>query len=300
MKQNTPHFLIWGAKGFIGAKAIDYFSSLGDCDFVARNANGKLNFFNAVTQTIYDLPNSDESLQQILNNTSADVVLNAAAKADIDFCSAHPAAARVSNVELPEKLAFYTKQAGKYFVHLSTDAVFGQTNSMHAENVSPRPLSIYGKMKLESELAVLSLRPDALIIRTRPFGNDSNGKNLFNFFADSLINCQAVNGYINSFFTPIYVSDLFMAIDTIVRDKAYGIWHIAGSERISKHEFGTLVARHLQVDPKLVKPVKYEVKDANSARGLDTSLNTQKFTAIYGTVNSMDSGILQSVNELTS
>ena len=300
MKQNPPHFLIWGAKGFIGTKAIDHFSSLGDCDFVARKANGELNFFNAVTQTAYDFPNSDDGLQQILNNTSAEVVLNAAAKADIDFCSANPAAARVSNVELPEKLAFYTKQAGKYFVHLSTDAVFGQNNSMYSENMSPNPISIYGKMKLEAELAVLSLRPEALIIRTRPFGNDSNGKNLFNFFANSLINCQAVNGYTNSFFTPIYVSDLLMAIDTIVRDKAYGIWHIAGGERISKHKFGTLVAGHLQVDPKLVKPVKYEVMDVDSARGLDTSLDTQKFTAIYGAMNSIDSGILQSVNELTS
>ena len=298
MTQNYAYFLVWGSKGFIGAKALGYFSNLGDCDYVVKNKNGDLDFFNAKTQKIYDVPNSDQGIRQILNHTSARIVLNTTAKADIDFCAQNPAEARGSNVDLPTKLAFYTKEFEKKFIHLSTDAVFGQTNSMHSENMTPNPLSIYGKMKLESELAVSSLNTDALIIRTRPFGNDPKGKNLFNFFANNLKNAQNVNGYTNSFFTPIYVYDLLKSIDLLARDNAFGTWHVAGSERISKYEFGTMISRHLHVDPKLVLPQKYEIADNASARGLDTSLDTQKFSAIYGASNSLNSGILQSIKEL--
>lgn len=300
MKQGSPHLLVWGSRGFIGSKAVSYFSRLGYCDFVSRNSKGGLDFFNARTRVVYNHSNSAQGIQQVLNDSSAEVVLNAAAKADIDFCARYPAEAKRSNVELPIELALYTQELEKRLIHLSTDAIFGQTNSMHSEDMPASPISIYGKMKLDSELAVHSLNSSALIIRTRPFGHDSNGNNLFNFFANKLMNAQAVNGYTNSFFTPIFVSDLLQSIDALARDKAFGIWHVAGSERISKYEFGTMISRHLHTDSKLVIPTKYEIVDDKSARGLDTSLDTQKFRALYGTVSSVDSGILRSIKEMTS
>jgi len=298
MTKSCPHFLVWGSKGFIGAKALGYFSKLGDCDSVSRSKTGNLDFFSAKAGASYIVPNSDDGIRQILNITSARVVLNTAAMNDIDLCTKYPIEARSSNVDLPTKLAFFSKEFEKKFIHLSSDAIFGQNGLMYAENIAPHPISIYGKMKLESELAVSSLNIDALIIRTRPFGNDPKGKNLFNFFANRLKNNQNVDGYTNSFFTPIYVGDLLHSINLLSRDNASGKWHVAGSNRVSKYQFGTMISRHLHVDPKLVLPKKYEITDGESARGLDTSLDTEKFTANYGAVDSLNSGILKSIKEL--
>ncbi len=298
MTQNFPYFLVWGSKGFVGAKALGYFSSLGECDSVTRNKGGNLDYFSAKAGASYNVPNSDEGIRQILSITSARVILNTAAVADIDLCARYPIEARESNIDLPTKLALYSRKFGKKFIHLSTDAVFGQNGFMYSENTMPNPISIYGKMKLESELAVSSVNSDALIIRTRPFGNDPKGKNLFNFFANRLKSNQNVDGYTNSYFTPIHVGDLLDSINLLARDDVSGKWHIAGSERISKYQFGAMISRHLHVDPKLVLPKEYEMTDNESARGLDTSLDTQKFVTNYGAVNSLNSGIVASIEEL--
>lgn len=62
------------------------------------------------------------------------------------------------------------KETGAKIIHISTDYVFdGAKNGSYIETDKPNPLSIYGKSKLEGELAIQEISDNYAIIRTACF-----------------------------------------------------------------------------------------------------------------------------------
>jgi len=105
-----------------------------------------------------------------------DVLLNAAAFTHVDRCEREPDAAHRGNVLAPEVLAKSCSDRGVRLVHVSTDYVFaGDRETPYSEQDVPEPRSGYGRTKLAGEQRVLSLCPDALVVRTSwVFGRGRN------------------------------------------------------------------------------------------------------------------------------
>ena len=95
-------------------------------------------------------------------------VVNAAAYTAVDKAESEPGVAAQANVDGARNVAQAAREAGARVIHLSTDFVFdGGKGAPYTPADAPLPLSVYGKTKLDGEIAVRETsKGDAIIIRT--------------------------------------------------------------------------------------------------------------------------------------
>jgi len=91
-------------------------------------------------------------------------------------CEADPAFARAINIEgvqaMLEALPSQTR-----LTYCSSDHVFGGRTGPCTESTPPRPISEYGRMRIEAERLIAAARPDAVIIRVGlPIGPSLSGR----------------------------------------------------------------------------------------------------------------------------
>ena len=98
-----------------------------------------------------DLP----GLAATVRAVAPDVIVNAAAHTAVDKAESEPELARTINALAPDVLADEAQKLGAWLVHYSTDYVFdGSGQKPWRETDATGPLSVYGRTKLEGELAV--------------------------------------------------------------------------------------------------------------------------------------------------
>jgi dTDP-4-dehydrorhamnose reductase len=84
------------------------------------------------------------------------------------------------------------------------------------------------------------------------------------------------------FFTPVYVVDFVAAMLRLIDAGARGLYHLTGSERVSKYEFGMEMARQSRLATDHV--TRGSIDDAHLAapRPKDMSLSSDRAAAILG------------------
>ncbi len=108
-----------------------------------------------------------EAIRQKIQQTSPAIIVNAAAYTAVDKAEAEPDIALRINGAAPGILAEEAKRLGALLIHYSTDYVFdGQRTTPYTEEDIPNPLNVYGKSKLEGELAITKSGCAHLILRT--------------------------------------------------------------------------------------------------------------------------------------
>ena len=124
----------------------------------------------------FDLENSC-SIDRVVDAVLPRAIVNAAAYTAVDKAESEPERAFAVNRDGARRLAATARRIQVPFVHVSTDYVFdGRKSSPYREEDAPCPLGVYGRSKLEGELAVMDKNPDALIFRTSwvysPYGTN--------------------------------------------------------------------------------------------------------------------------------
>lgn len=96
-----------------------------------------------------------------------DVIVNAAAYTAVDKAESEPEIARAINAHGPAVLAREAEARGAWLVHYSTDYVFDGSGDQPRDEEAPTgPLSVYGRTKLEGEVAIRASGCRHLIFRT--------------------------------------------------------------------------------------------------------------------------------------
>ncbi|MEH6593873.1 MAG: dTDP-4-dehydrorhamnose reductase [Halioglobus sp.] len=120
----------------------------------------------AVTRAQLDIGDA-AAVAAFIGEEKPHLVINAAAYTAVDKAESEPEVATRVNAVGPENLARACRDSGARLIHVSTDFVFdGRSSSPYGPGSPTSPLSEYGRGKLQGELAVQQLLPDALIIRT--------------------------------------------------------------------------------------------------------------------------------------
>lgn len=107
-----------------------------------------------------------DALAATLERYSPRAVINAGAYTSVDGAQSEPDLCWQLNVDGP--LALGELCAGREIplLHLSTDCVFdGRKSTPYTPGDVPAPLDVYGKTKLEGEVAVRAVAPKSLIVR---------------------------------------------------------------------------------------------------------------------------------------
>lgn len=120
-----------------------------------------------------DIPRVDignkASVDDYLDDTRPDVIVNCAAYTAVDACETESRLAWSINAEGPGHIAKAAKRLGSRLIHISTDYVFDghrEVPAPYIESDATNPLSVYGRSKLAGERAVAEGVDNHVILRT--------------------------------------------------------------------------------------------------------------------------------------
>ena len=218
-----------------------------------------------------------EEVQTIIAETKPDVVIHAAALADVDGCENNREKAEAVNVLGTENVARASQAEGAKFVYISTDYVFDGRAEGRGEEDQTNPINNYGLTKLGGEEATVRLASDHLIIRTTIYGwaMEDPPKGVEKTFL-SLQEGKELLGFTDQTYSPVTVNDLGKAIVELVRKNLKGIYHIFSPDSLNRYEFTRHVADKFNFPLELVKPCKLEDLQLKAPRPLLNNLNVDK------------------------
>ncbi len=274
------HLLVTGASGLLGVNLCCVAADRGlDVTGLVNTRPLKDTPFSIIQGDLLDI---DASLS-IIESAQPDAIIHCAAIANLNVAENHPELAYRLNGEVPGKLANAAASWGIPFVHISTDAVFDGNKGNYREADPTNPLSVYAHTKLAGEQAVQNANPDAIIARVVFFGWSLSGqRSLSEFFFNHLGAGKSVNGFIDTFFSPLYVEDLADLLLEMLEAKLTGLYHVVSPESLSKYEFGVRIADKFGFDPRLITPIAAENLDRGAQRALNLTLNCDKLQKDLG------------------
>jgi len=219
-----------------------------------------------------------------------DLVINAAALTNVDYCEAHREEAIRLNAEAPRLLAEICRAKQARFIHLSTDYVFdGEKRTPYLEEDAANAISVYGETKRAGEMQVLEANESALVVRVSwVFGPDRPS------FVDAILqrarNEPEVTAVADKVSTPTYTIDIARLLRPFfARDSAAGLLHVANGGECSWQEYAqwALDCCHRYAVPMQARTVGAtslgEMKNFVARRPVYTVLATQKYHRLTGT-----------------
>ncbi len=193
------------------------------------------------------------ALAGALEAIKPDVVINCAAKTDVDACEGKDmvAAARVN----AQGVKILSDVFARKIVQISTDFVFDGRHGPYDEDAQPCPINLYGWSKLGGELALINSRnePGYLIVRTT-WLFDAASSNPATVFARELARGNTIFASPFMLTTPTYVPHLAAGILAAVEQGVSGILNLAGSRLVSRFEFAYWVANAMGACANQVQP----------------------------------------------
>jgi len=205
------------------------------------------------------------------------LVIHCAAMSKTPDCQAHPAQARRINLEATALLAGLAAEAD--FIFFSTDLVFDGRKGNYAETDPVNPLSVYGETKAAAEAAVARNARHAVVRTSLNSGASPGGGSAYNEqLRAAWAGGKPVKLFHDEYRSPIPAAVTARAVwEMAVRPRG-GLWHLAGAERLSRLQIGSLLAaRHPELPARLESG---SLRDYHGApRPADTSLDCAKIQA---------------------
>jgi dTDP-4-dehydrorhamnose reductase len=215
--------VVLGAGGRLGAAFVR--QSAATCEVAGYN-HAQLDLANL------------ERLRETISGERFDVLINAAALTNVDYCEDHRAEAMRLNAEAPRVLAEICRTKRARFIHVSTDYVFdGEKRSPYTEEDPVDAISVYGESKRAGELQVLEANDHALVVRVSwVFGPDRPS------FVDAILKRarteENVAAVADKFSTPTYTHDIAELLRPFFeRETAAGVLHLANRGACSWQEY---------------------------------------------------------------
>ena len=220
----------------------------------------------------------------ILDTAKPEWLINCAAIADLDVCEDMPELARKLNAEIPGELAKACAERNIKFIHISTDAVFdGAKDGFYTEEDTPNPISVYSRTKFDGERAVLQNNPNAIVARVNFYGWSLSGRrSLAEFFHHNLTNNKSMSGFTDIIFCPMFVGHTSRLLLAMLEKGLTGLYHVVGSQAMSKYQFGVEIARKFNLRESEISPKSILSASLNARRSNNLALSIRKLSTDLG------------------
>jgi len=263
--------LITGASGLLGRKLA---RALSEAYLVIPTHSTHPAHPDSVRMDIVDR----NEVARVLRTAKPELVVHAAAETNVDMCETNRALAWSVNAEGTRNIAEACGKASAKLVYISTDYVFDGEKGLYSEEDKANPVNYYGVTKLEGERFVTDICEDFVIARASVlYGWHPGRMNFATWVIDSLKSGKRISVAEDHYNSPTLAENLAEAILKIVEAEATGLYHIAGSERISRYDFAMETAEVFGLDRSLVTPVKMQdLKIWVAKRPRDSSLSVYK------------------------
>lgn len=149
--ETSRKILVTGAKGFVGARVMDYFKdAIAFPSEILRNSN------------------PEKGVIEFVKRVQPSAIIHTAAISDIGKCEKDPGASYLANVILPDALNKAAMEEKIKILMFSSDQVYtGMTEEgpYSDETELPEPANTYARHKLLSEKRTLDKNPDCVHLR---------------------------------------------------------------------------------------------------------------------------------------
>ncbi len=197
-----------------------------------------------------------ESVEDTLAAIQPDIVVNCAAFVRVDECEDRPEEAFQVNALGALHVARASARIEAICVYISTDYVFdGAKREPYTEEDPPFPLSVYGASKLAGEYFVRTLCARHFVVRTSGLYGEAGSKSKRGNFVEAMITLakahQPIRVVDDQVVSPTYTMDFAPKIQELVRNEAYGLYHVTNSGACSWYEFAQKIFELTGLKPDL-------------------------------------------------
>jgi dTDP-4-dehydrorhamnose reductase len=235
-----------------------------------------------------------ESLRDLIRRHRPGLIVNSAAHTAVDKAESEPDFARKLNATAPGVVAQEAAALGALLVHYSTDYVFdGSGTQPRGEDAPTRPLSVYGRTKLEGEELIRQSGCRHLILRTS-WVYAARGGN----FARTMLKLAAEREQLNVIDDQIGAptgADLLADVsahcarEILRKPELAGTYHCVAAGETSWHGYARFViewarqhGQPIKVGPEAIRPIPTSAYPTPAARPLNSRLDTTRLRQNFG------------------
>ena len=183
-------------------------------------------------------------------------VVNTAGWVRVDDAELDAEGCHLANTTGAASLAAVCAERDLPFMTFSSDLVFGgDAAEPYVESDAPAPRNVYGLSKAEAERQVLACGGRPLIIRTAAFFSPHDPHNFAALVRRELAAGRTLAAAEDLIVSPTYVPDLVNAALDLLIDGEAGVRHLVNQGACSWFSFAVDLAKALELDHGLVKPV---------------------------------------------
>ena len=220
-----------------------------------------------------------EEVRAAIADFKPTVVINTAAKTNLEWCGNNRLEAFNVNVLGAGNIAKACDEAGVYFIHFSSGCIFSSIDGKDekTEESLPNPSSYYGWTKVWSEETVLAERSSdfkCLILRPRqPVSAQVNHKNM-------LVKMLTFSKFVDTPNSGTVIEDLMEWTDQLIDKQITGVLHVANSGWTTPYKIGLMIKEYILPDLEPEKIEKAELDKMTPNTRVDTVLGIQKLESL--------------------
>ena len=241
-----------GLSGLVGSRVVELLSRL-------------YTFTNYSLENGVDITNKEDIMKRIMSDRESPWVIHMAAYTDVQGAEKERQLGEMSaawkvNVTATQHIADACVSSGKRLLYIDTDYAFdGKQNHRYTEDETTSPLGWYAITKSEGAKRVLALKEKGVVIRiSNPYRARPVGKKDFaHKILERLQAGQTVTAPTDQLFVPTFIDDIALALESLVKANASGIYHVVSGKGISPFDAAAAIAHTWQCDPSLVLPTTF-------------------------------------------
>ncbi|MEJ5284119.1 MAG: dTDP-4-dehydrorhamnose reductase [Brevinematia bacterium] len=256
--------LVTGSNGQLGQELKELSNSTKDINFI----------FTDIQEL--DITNPKD-VENFISKNKFDIIINCAAYTAVDKAETEKEKARKINAEAVYHLSKSARENNALLIHISTDFVFdGKKNTPYTEEDKPKPLSVYGKTKLEGEKIALKEAKKLIILRTS-WLYSSYGNNFVKTIIKNAKEKKNLRVVFDQVGTPTYAKDLAKVILSLCNTKinTKEIFHYSNEGAISWFDFAKAICEIAKIDCE-ISPILTEEYKTLAKRPHYSVLNKNK------------------------
>jgi dTDP-4-dehydrorhamnose reductase len=262
--------LITGASGFLGWH-------------LCQLAQPKWNVYGTYWSHSATIPNTTllklnlinfDHLRTSLKALQPDAVIHAAAMSNPNQCQDNPEHSHQINVIASWNLAGLCADLRIPFAFTSSELVFDGQNPPYRETDLVCPINLYGEQKAAAENGILERHSDAVICRMPlMFGAVPHAQSFIQPFIERIRTGQVLNLFTDEIRTPVSGTSAAKGI-LLALEKAKGLLHLGGRDRLSRYEMGLMLMEVLQIRNANLNPCKQADVPMPAPRAKDVSMDS--------------------------
>ena len=236
-------------------------------------------------------------IEEVILEFGPNVVINTAAKTNLEWCSQNKLEAFNVNVLGADNIAQVCDKRDIYFIHFSSGCIFESKNEsdVKTEDSIPNPAAYYSFTKVWAEQIIqFDKNPDFkfLILRPRqPVSSEVNYKNM-------LVKFLTFTKFVDTPNTGTVLEDMLDWTAEIIKKQPIGTLNLANEGWTTPYKIAELLRKHVLPELPIELITKEELDKLTPNRRVDTILDVSKLKTIVSNVGKYEDRLEDTIRKL--